>query len=358
MKLGLILSKNIWFTPYVKIYTTVLEQHNIDYEIISWNKDGTESNCGIQYQKRLSDQSNNFKKFYYYYKYKRFLERTIKDRKYDKLIVFDAQLGIFLSNFLKKHYKNKYIFDYRDLSIEQKKIFKIPFYHAVENSYSTMISSPGFKKCLPKNFNYIISHNFNIEHVKKALTESSIPINKSPYLILTIGGIRDYSSNIEVVNALANKQNFQLSFVGKGHAAELIKSHAIKENINNISFEGYYPKEKEKDYIIDSSLINIFYPSIITHSTAISNRFYNSLIFKRPMIVTKNSTQGDFCEKYNLGLSIDNCNTLDTDIYSFFENLDYNAFCTRCNNLLKEFLNDYYIFERTICNFLNLHNKK
>jgi hypothetical protein len=259
MKLGLILSKNIWFTPYVKIYTTILEQCNIDYELVSWNKDGSESNCGIQYQERLSDQSNNLKKFYYYYKYKNFLIKTIKERNYDKLIIFDAQLGIFLSKFLEKYYKNNYIFDYRDLSIEQKGIFKSAFSNAVKNSYSTMISSPGFKKCLPKGFNYILSHNFNIEHVKKALTDIYPPINKASQVILTIGGIRDYSSNIEVVKALANKPRFHLSFVGKGYAAELIQSYATKENINNISFEGYYPKEKEKDYIIDASFLNIFY---------------------------------------------------------------------------------------------------
>ena len=353
MKLGLILSKNIWFTPYVKIYTTILDQHQVDYEIVSWNKDGTESNCGIQFQNRLSDQSNNIKKFYHYFKYKKFLERIIKERKYDKLIIFDAQLGIFLSNFLEKYYKKKYIFDYRDLSIEQKKVFKAPFQRAVENSFSTMISSPGFKKCLPKGFNYILSHNFNIEHVKKALEENAIPIKNKPYVILTIGGIRDYSSNIEVVNALANKENYLLSFVGKGYAAELIKSYALKEKISNILFEGYYPKEKEKDYIVDSTFINIYYPKIISHSTAISNRFYNSLIFKRPMIVTKDSTQGDLCEKYNLGLSIENCNDLEININKFIKELDYKKFCSNCNNLLKEFLEDYIVFEKTICEFIN-----
>ena len=353
MKLGLILSKNIWFTPYVKIYTAILDKYKIDYELVSWNKDGTEENCGIQYQARLSDQSNNIKKFFCYYKYKKFLVKIIKERKYDKLIVFDAQLGVFLSNFLDKYYKKKYILDYRDLSIEQNSIFKNSFYRAVENSYSTMISSPGFKKCLPENFDYILSHNFNIEHVKNALLEPFTSIKNSPYIVLTIGSIRDYSSNIEVVNALANKQNFHLSFVGKGYAADLIKSHAITENINNISFEGYYPKEKEKEYISNSSFLNIYYPKVITHSTAISNRFYNALIFKRPMIVTKNSTQGDFCDKYNLGISIEDCNNLEANINDFIKDLDYNEFCLRCNNLLKEFLNDYNVFEKKICDFVS-----
>ena len=34
MKIGLILPANIWYCPFVNIYTKILERENIDYDII------------------------------------------------------------------------------------------------------------------------------------------------------------------------------------------------------------------------------------------------------------------------------------------------------------------------------------
>ena len=40
MKLGLLLPTNIYFCPYVKIYTDILDKNNIQYDIIYPDKRG------------------------------------------------------------------------------------------------------------------------------------------------------------------------------------------------------------------------------------------------------------------------------------------------------------------------------
>lgn len=353
MKIALIIGNNIWFCPFLSIYTKLLKEWNVEYEIISWNRDGSEPSEGIQYNKPIKSQGR-FTKFTPYLSYIRFVKKTIKKEKYDKLIVFSPQIAIFMFRFLRKYYSNSYIFDYRDLSIEQNRIFKYPFRSILKYSYANVISSPGFKRCLPNQFKYILSHNFNVDIVRKTIAQPIKGPNELSQIvnILTIGGIRDYSSNVEIIKALANKPGFQLQFVGKGPAASLIQQYADEHNIKNITFVGYYPKEKEESFIVQCSCLNIFYPAIISHATALSNRFYNALIYKKPMIVTADSIQGDYVEKYQIGLALNDCKNLDKKINDWLQETDYTLFSQRCNALLTLFLKDYNIFFKTLSSFL------
>ena len=351
MKIGLILPGNIWFCPYVNIYTKILDKEKIQYDLISWNRDGSECQ-GIQFDRRF-EVNGILSKLISYIKYASFVKKTIRKHNYDKLIVFGPQVAIFINGFLAKYYSKRYIFDYRDLSIEQKFYFKNAFLKVLHNSYANVISSPGFKRCLPKGFDYLLSHNFNIDLVHQALSSKKVDnLNFATINVLTIGGIRDYSSNIEVVKALANKKEFLVKFIGKGSAAGLIKDYALQNKIDNIQFEGFYPKEKESEYIKESTFLNIFYPRIISHDTALSNRFYNALIYRKPMVVTADTTQGDYVKQHNLGLSLSDCSNLDIKMREYLSRLDYIAFSERCNALLKHFLSDYDNLEAKIKAFI------
>lgn len=353
MKVALILPANVWYCPFVNIYTKLLDKEKVYYDIISWNKDGNEKR-GIQFDKQYRIKGK-LTKLVPYFEFASFVKRTIRQNKYDKLVVFTPQVGIFLCNFLEKYYKGRYIFDYRDLSIEQKILFRLPFRKVLRNSFANVISSPGFKRCLPAGFNYLLSHNFDIDAVRRVLTEEDDkPIETNHINVLTIGGIRDYSSNIEVVKALANKENFLLQFVGKGAAADKIECYAKENGVKNIEFEGFYPKERESGYIKQATFLNIFYPRVITHDTALSNRFYNALIYRKPMIVTTDTTQGWYVEQNQLGLSLCNCDNLDEKMKDFLDSFDYSSFKSRCNELLSGFLQDYNLWENRVKEFLYL----
>lgn len=350
MRIGLITPANVWKCPFIRIYTAILDDMGIEYDIISWNKDGCEKQK-YQYEKRC-DAGRGVLNLISYLQFGWYVKKMVRKNKYDKLIIFSPQLAIFIISLLLRDYKGKYIFDYRDLSIEQKKYLKPIFRKVLQNSFANVISSPGFKRCLPQNFTYYLSHNFNVNCVKEALGKvSKKPSMEDKIKILTIGAIRDYSSNTEVIKSLGNNPNFSLSFVGKGEAAKAIEEFANENNIENIYFEGYYPKERESEYILDSTFINIYYPRIITHDTALSNRFYNSLIFRRPMIVTKDTTQGDLAESYNVGIAIKDCSNLESEIKEFMKQ-DYIAYSQRCDSLLQDFLKDQNLFENIVREFL------
>ena len=224
MKIALVLAGNIWFAPYLSIYTKMLDEWKISYEIISWNRDGNDPNIGIQYGEKLNVK-NGGADLLSYWKYLSFVKKKILQNRYSKLIVFGPQIGILLHSFLRKYYNGRYILDYRDLSIEQKFYLQGVFKSLLKHSYANVISSPGFKKYLPSNVQYYISHNFDASLVECVLESKSYSYKwKAPDVVdvLTIGGIRDYSSNIEIIKSLANNSNFMLRFIGKGDRKSVV----------------------------------------------------------------------------------------------------------------------------------------
>lgn len=344
MKIALISGGNLWFLPFIKNYTSVLDANNIDYDIISWNRDGTDPQIGIQYDKNSKLKKSKILKVFDYWGFCRFVKAIIRKNKYDKLIIFNPQVALLLKKMLKSEYKKRYIMDFRDLSVEQLPILRNMFSSILDNSWINVISSPGFIGCINGNHEFILNHNFiPSEEIINSLNHSQ-EWNKDWINVLTIGGIRDFSSNSEIISSLANKKNVKLSFVGKGHSAKSLEEFSEKIGCSNITFRGYYPKEEERNYIIDTTWMNIFYPSIKSHSTALSNRFYLSIIYKRPMIVTANSIQGDYVCKYNLGLSIDNTENLFEKMQMWMNENNFEDYAARANDLLKQFLNDQYEF--------------
>lgn len=348
MKVALILPGNLWLSPYAKIYTDILDEKGIFYEIISWNRDGKDPLYKNGFNLK-NDSTFRFNKLLPYLMYLKFIKKIINENNYNKLIVFGPQLGIFLYPFLLNKYKKKFIFDFRDLSIEQLPFFKFIFKKMLSISYLNVISSEGFLKYLPKN-DFIISHNFSDICKKKYSSENIFKDEKIN--ILTIGSIRNYNSNLEVIKSLSNKENVNLYFVGNGIVSDMLKKFAEENKIENIFFHGFYEKNEEEKFINGANFLNIYMPKIKSHDSLMSNRFYNALIYKRPMIVTNKSIQGDYVEEYKLGLSLDNCNNLYEEIINYKKEFDFSTFDNSSNDLLTVFKNDYHVFYDRVKNFL------
>ena len=349
-KVALVVPNNLWFSPYVNIYIELFKQENVEYDIIYWNRSGETTDDAIAYEEPIG--RNPVSKLFSYWKFARFVKSQLSVTHYAGVVIFTTQVGLFCASFLKTHYKGRYILDYRDLSIEQKPYFKQALRTLLSNSFANVISSPAFKQCLPDGVKCYISHNFIISEVKKSVKEIPSSTKQGDKInVLTIGSIRK-DCNPEIIDALGNKKNILLSFVGRGPASAALEEYAKVNGYQNISFQGYYEKCNEPGIIRNSDFINIYYPNIISHQTALSNRFYNSIIYRVPMIVTKGQIQGYYCEKYNLGLVIENTENLEAKLSNWISQNDFNDYQNRCIVLLKEFIQDYEIFASMVSQFL------
>ena len=98
MKIALVIPNNLWVSPYVTIYAKLLEASKVDYTIISWDREGKVEE-GIQY-KKCGNSNSRLETLWSYICFARFVKQTIETNKFDKIIVFSAQMGIFLQPFL------------------------------------------------------------------------------------------------------------------------------------------------------------------------------------------------------------------------------------------------------------------
>lgn len=351
MKYAVILNGDL-NDPHLKIYLNELGEKGISPDVIFWDRTGAFKSSEFAFASKSVVTDSSIKRLVQYFAFSFYIKRIIRKNNYDKLVVISPQVALFMPFFLKRKYKKKYIFDYRDLSIEQNSIFKPFFKIVLKNSYANMISSPGFKEYLPKEFHYVLSHNFTIKNLRAAILEQPEPIAPGLVKLLTIGAIR-FDANYSIIDSLGNKENIELDFVGKGDAAPVLQNYANTKCYKNIKFEGQYRKEEESGIIKNHSMINIFYPNWPSHISALSNRFYNSLMYKRPMLVTKGSVQGNYVEKYGVGLAVENCDNLSDKIIKYLNDLDFNDYSERCNKLLHRFEADYVIFKNVFDKFLD-----
>lgn len=353
MRIGIIIPSVHWNCPYADTYARLFESHNIEYDIISFNRKLDKEDTKYHYDYRLSNSSNSLKKLIANLKYCSYVKKVLNKEKYDHLVVFSSQLGLGLLGYLLRYYKGRYVFDFRDISVEQH--LQYPFKRLLENSFMNVVSSPGFLRVLPHEFKYEICHNLNVgiaeKAINKVITGDWPRGNKH---IITIGGIRDYEANVSVIDAINGKEGYSLSFVGRGESSPRLADYCNKNNITNVSFVGFYRKEEEPGYIMKSDFINIFYPRVITHDTAVSNRFYNSLIYKKPMITTANTTQGDYASNYKVGIALNNCNDLINHLEEFMQANDYTQYCIRCNKLLEQFVKEQHSFENKVLSFVGV----
>lgn len=350
MNIALILAGNIWSSPYLQIYTEILNKEKVKYDVISWNRDGYDIEYGIQYEYRLENSQRMVQKIIPFLRYASFVKKVVKKNKYSKLIVFNPQLAIFLSSFLIKNYKGRYVLDYRDLSIEQNPFLRGIYKRTLNYSVGNVISSPWFKKYLPPS-KYYLCHNFDIEKVKQVIEDNKIIQLNNNGLILTIGSIAYFSISAKLIDSLANDDYYKLYFVGKGDSSKLLEDYSKSNQIKNVSFHGYYKKDNESYFVKDAMFINILIPRNSARDAALSNRFYNALIYKKPMIVNVGNIQSEYIEKYQLGVSIETCDNLRQKLSQFIDSFDVELFNKNCNDLLKNFLNDFFEFRKMIVNF-------
>ena len=353
MKVAIIILGNQWVCPYVNTYRKVFEELGCACDVILWDRDGSDACAPIRYSSGKANLDNPVVKTYHYVRYADFIKKTLKENGYDRLVVSGPHLAILLSGILCKKYKGRYVIDYRDIAVEQHMLLGGVYSKVLAGSYCNVISSPGFRGCLPVEYEYLISHNFSIDAAMHSLKSSVPQFSKGdPLRILTVGYIRNYGSNVKIIQSLGGNGNYGLRFVGRGDAAASLQEYAAEKGFANVGFEGFYRKEDEAAIVERSDMINIYFPDDVRHRAIMSNRFYLALMYKKPVIVTSGSVQAALAKEYGLGVVWDGEKALDKEIRNYFSTYKHVAFCSNCNTLLARFVEEHRALERALATFV------
>lgn len=345
--------------PYLKKYEELLKNANIDYDILFWDRDKNYQikNDGNEYifGKKCSFGGNKISKLskiLSYFIFRKNVKKLLKVNSYDKVIVFNTLPALFLIDILIIKYKNNYIFDYRDYTYEKLNMYKKAVNVIVKNSYITAISSKGFLDFFKNERKLIPNHNIsNLE-----LKESFIKLNHdlSKITIGFLGLVRYEDENRIIIDSLKNSNKYILKYIGKIYDGCNLQQYCEQENIVNVSFEGEFKNEDKGRLYNDIDIINAVYGNKTYEvRTALPNKLYDCLLFKKPMIVSNNTYLAEVVEKYNLGIAVDleKDNILEK-LESYINGFDKKLFVENTEFLLKTVLEDERYFTEIVLKFL------
>ena len=155
--------------PYMKFYLDNIDRENNEIHLLYWNRDLKEESI-FEYKDLIlhefqEDDTSKLIKVKAFIEYRKYASKILKTGKFDFIFVLHSFPGVLNIDILKKYYKNKYIFDYRDSTYENIGVFRRIIGEVVKFSKATFVSSDAFRRFLPlreKN-NIFTSHNIVLD---------------------------------------------------------------------------------------------------------------------------------------------------------------------------------------------------
>ena len=353
----LIGDSHIDYAPYIKNYTDLLEQSNIPFHLLFWNRYSDYVDLPdnyISYNQFTEDRYPLWKKGVKVLGFARFVKKHLKRNDYAYVVVFTIVHALFLYPYLNRHYSGRFIYDIRDYSpICRIGFLKIIMGRLITHSAFTVTSSAGFLKWLPSNkeCRYIVSHNINYALLGKYIdAHSAISFNntKETMKVLTIGKIAYYGSQVTFLNKMGNRDGVELHFAGEGPAAEPLKQYVVDNAIKNVGFSGRYAKCDELSIVEPYHMLNIWLDHSINADTCVANRFYLSAILRKPMIVHRNTYQGYLCSLYGLGVVLDENDDFYNKIIQWWNEFDYQRYDSGCKRFLSDVQTEMKLFNTEV----------
>ena len=347
MKIILVGFGKIMYMPYMNFYMNQLNPEKDEIHVIYWSRDKKldaslpENVVGHAFESEMEDAEPLKNKIPRFIKYRKFAKRVLKSENPDLLVIMHSTPGVVLWDLLRKKYKKKYIFDYRDFTYENISIYKKIISDLTKNSIVTFVSSDGFRKVLPEEKNIYTSHNIMCN--ARQINEKYIGRNLKSEGVIKIGFwglIRHYDINKCLIEKIANDSRFELHYFGRvqGRTEEFLKESISK--YDNIFYHGEYTPEERYEFCKKIDIIHNMYDKIGTITYAMGNKYYDGLVFNMPQLCTKDTYMGDVVEEKGVGLA---CNPYEEEfldkVYNYYRNLQEDKFEKSCQDELNLVLN-------------------
>lgn len=346
--IGIFSFLSLRYAQFVYKYTNILDEQTIPYEIVIWNRDSLEKpkkKNWIFYEYPLDSFQPFYKKIRGFLSFSMYMRKMIKDRKYDKIIILTTQTAIPLYDILLRKYKNKYIYDYRDVTFENLKLYRVLVNSLIRNSNFTAISSKGFINNLNASSKFVMSHNtrdFRITPIKKTFSDK--------IRVVFWGMIRQLEYNKKICDVFSKDDRFELIYHGEGYRREL-ESYCNQNNYKNIKFTGSYKLDDIRKFAINTDLMLNCYENDRKQKPAMTVKFYDALQFGIPMLVSKDSYMSHIVLKHGIGFAV-NMNNHESlnDVYNWYTNIKYTV-SDRMSPVIAEIREDDAFFTRKLIEF-------
>lgn len=357
--IGVIIPANMKYSPYVEYYIAKLKSQNIEYEIISWNRQKIKEKVNYSFDFPVKD-SNRIKVYLGYMLYSIYVKHIIKKRKYTSLVVFTIAGALSIKSLLKTTYKNKYILDIRDDS-PVVKYFHSAFNDLCRNAYKIVVSSPAFFNWIPRE-DIVICHNCSKETIENEM-ETTFKTSYAHRNIVFAGMMLEEEINIELIEKVSNNSIYQFYFIGtESSGKKKIEDYVTNEHISNVFFKGIYEKKDVTSiYRRYGTYANCIRKNTKVNREALPNKLYDAAIAGIPTIAMKhNLAIAYYLKKYKIGILLDSIDNVELNLkLSEFEKneIETGQFFKNRKKFLSDILKDIVNFEKDLTNFYLKYEK-
>ena len=329
------------YMPYMNFYLEQIDNGSNEIHILYWDRD-TEPDaerkqniCYYAYKKYMNDTIPLAKKIRPILEYGQFARRTIQTLNPDFLIVLHSTTAFTIKGLLSGKYKNKYIFDFRDLTYEKFGFYKKAVKTIVENSCVTFTSSDGFRFALPESDKVITSHN--IMNDALVLHNSiSKKFSKDGKIRMAFWGLlRGYEINRQLISKLCEDGRFAVDYYGRAQGKMLELMNEMTARYGSFQFHGIYNPGDTFCFAENTDILINIYKNGGTMKHAMANKYYDGIVYKIPQLCSENTFMGERCENRGVGLA---CNPYDEDfaekVVDYYNSLDFDVFDSNCTKEL------------------------
>lgn len=351
--ISVIFCGDIRYCPYLSRYTDRLNEFKADYEVLFWNRGAFQLDVPsnyLYYDTPSAEDLGKAKKFIDFCGFRRWVKKQLNKSKPDGIVFLSTLSAVLLWDIAKK-YNKRYIFDIRDYSYENIGLFQKIESRIISDSYFTAISSKGFKSFLP-DYNYVIAHNFNRSDMTIPYVFSN---KKEPYEIVWNGTVRFFDYQKQYLDVFKNESRFVMVYHGAGIDLEKYKQYCKENNITNVRFTGAYDNRDKAKLLQNAAFLNNCYGGRDGDELrfAISNRFYDGLVFHIPQIVEAGGYKAGETQRLKVGLGVEPSSDLPDKLYQYYNSLDADTFNQKCESALSEIISEDDNYISRIDEFVN-----
>lgn len=365
MKILLLGFGKIAYMPYMNFYLDTLNNEDVQFELIYWDRDGKPDAeipsrifRSYKFEAHLEEQLPFKKKLKYFIKYRKFALNILKHNNYDRIIVLHTTPGLTLLDYLIKKYRKRYLLDFRDVSYEYISFYRKLVGKLSKNSAMTFVSSNAFRKFLPSNDNIFTIHNYLEDSLKYSMIRQQSKRERNVIRISYWGLVRQFDVNKIVIDAFGNDKRFELHYYGRMQQdGRDMENYAHSKEYRNVFFHGQYMPNDRYSFAEKTDLIHNIYDCGYTTGNAMGNKYYDGIIFGIPQLCTKKSFMGDLVESTGVGLAIelDDVN-IANKTWEYYSSIDWKRFENACCDEVKAVEEQQHITKNKLFDFVYINN--
>ena len=350
MKILIIGFGKIKFMPYMNFYLDNIDTKENDVHLLYWNRDLKDEDTSFlknvtlhEFRCYQEDDVSKLSKVTSFLKYRKFALKVLKED-FDFLYILHSLPGVLIADKVKKGYKNKYIFDYRDSTFEAIPPFKAVVGQLTKNSLATFVSSDAFRVFLPESEKHktYTSHNLLLDSLEHRDEKEKNGVSSEKIRVAFWGFIRHEEINLEMIKKLGADSRFELHYYGREQQiAENLKKYVKNNNIDNVYFHGEYKPQDRYGFVCNTDIIhNIYFDS--NTMLAMGNKYYDGAIFRIPQVCYPDSFMGKTATEKGIGCML---NPYEEDfaenLFEYYKNINRKEFKENCDRETERFVSEY-----------------